>query len=44
VNARLVAAGHAHTLSIPPNTAHASELAGLEREAALAGRGLWSAC
>jgi micrococcal nuclease len=44
VNARLVAAGYARTLSIPPNTAHASELAALERGAALAGRGLWSAC
>jgi micrococcal nuclease len=44
VNARLVAAGYARTLSIPPNTAHAAELAALERTAALAGRGLWSAC
>ena len=44
VNGRLVAAGYARTLSIPPNTAHAAELAALEREAALAGRGLWSAC
>jgi len=44
VNALLVRAGYARTLSIPPNTVHASELAGLEREAALAGRGLWSAC
>jgi micrococcal nuclease len=44
VNARLITAGYARTLSIPPNTAHASELAALERNAALAGRGLWSAC
>jgi micrococcal nuclease len=44
VNARLVAAGYARTLSIPPNTAHAAELAALEQQAALAGRGLWSAC
>jgi micrococcal nuclease len=44
VNGRLVAAGYARTLSIPPNTAHAADLAALEREAALAGRGLWSAC
>jgi micrococcal nuclease len=44
VNARLVAAGYARTLSIPPNTAHAAELAALERASALAGRGLWSAC
>jgi micrococcal nuclease len=44
VNARLVELGYARTLSIPPNTAHAGELAGLERRAALAGRGLWGAC
>lgn len=44
VNAQLVSAGYARTLSIPPNTAHAAELAALERTAALAGRGLWSAC
>jgi micrococcal nuclease len=44
VNARLITAGYARTLSIPPNTAHAAELAALERTAALAGRGLWSAC
>jgi micrococcal nuclease len=44
VDGRLVQLGYARTLSIPPNTAHAAELAGLERGAALAGRGLWSAC
>jgi micrococcal nuclease len=44
VNARLITAGYARTLSIPPNTSHAAELAALERSAALAGRGLWSAC
>jgi micrococcal nuclease len=44
VNARLVAAGYARTLSIPPNTAHAADLSHLERSAALAGRGLWQAC
>ena len=44
VNARLITAGYARTLSIPPNTAHATELSALERHAALAGRGLWSAC
>lgn len=44
VNARLIAAGYARTLSIPPNTAHAAELAALGRRAALAGVGLWSAC
>jgi micrococcal nuclease len=44
VNARLIELGFARTLSIPPNTAHAGELADLERGAALAGRGLWGAC
>lgn len=44
VNARLVAEGYARTLSIVPNTLHAGQLAMLERRAALAGRGLWSAC
>jgi micrococcal nuclease len=44
VDARLVALGFARTLSIPPNTRHASQLARLEQGAALAGRGLWSAC
>ena len=44
VNGRLIAAGYARTLSIPPNTLHAAELATLERAAALGGRGLWSAC
>ena len=32
VNASLVELGYARTLSIPPNTAHAAELASLERE------------
>jgi micrococcal nuclease len=44
VDARLVALGFARTLSIPPNTRHAAQLARLEQAAALAGRGLWSAC
>jgi micrococcal nuclease len=44
VDARLVALGYARTMAIPPNTAHAGLLARLERRAALAGRGLWSAC
>jgi micrococcal nuclease len=44
VDGRLVALGFARTLSIPPNTRHAALLARLERRAALAGRGLWSAC
>ena len=43
-NARLVAEGYARTLSMAPNTLHADEFAALERRAALAGRGLWSAC
>jgi micrococcal nuclease len=44
VDARLVELGYARTLSIAPNTAHAAELGAIERHAALAGRGLWSAC
>ena len=44
VNARLVRLGYARTFPFAPNTEHAAELAGLERQAALAGRGLWSAC
>jgi micrococcal nuclease len=44
VDARLVALGYARTMAIPPNTAHAALFAHLERRAALAGRGLWSAC
>jgi micrococcal nuclease len=44
VNARLVALGFARTLSIPPNTRYADQLAELESEASLAGRGLWSSC
>ena len=34
VNASLVELGYARTMSIPPNTAHAGELASLERRAA----------
>jgi len=44
VNGRLVRLGYARTFPFAPNTEHAAELAALEREAALAGRGLWSAC
>ena len=44
VIAALVELGYARTMSIPPNTAHAGELASLERRAALDGRGLWGAC
>ena len=43
-NASLIELGYARTLSSPPNTAHAAELASLERRAALDGRGLWGAC
>jgi len=44
VNAALVRDGYARTLTIPPNVAHAGQLAGLARAAREAGRGLWSAC
>jgi micrococcal nuclease len=44
VNAALVRQGYARTYPFPPNTAHAGLFAALERTAALAGRGLWSAC
>lgn len=44
VDARLVALGYARILSIPPNTRHAGLLARLQAQAAVAGRGLWSAC
>jgi micrococcal nuclease len=44
VNAELVRQGYARTYPFPPNTAHAGLFAALERSAALAGRGLWSAC
>jgi micrococcal nuclease len=44
VNARLVAAGAARTLSIAPNTAHAPQLAALESAARAGARGLWGAC
>ncbi len=44
VNARLVAAGAAETLSIAPTTARAQQLNALEHDARAAGRGLWSAC
>jgi micrococcal nuclease len=44
VNAVLVRDGYARTLTIPPNTAHVSELGRLEARAGRAGRGLWSAC
>jgi micrococcal nuclease len=44
LNALLVRLGYARTVPFAPNTEHAGELAALERKAALAGRGLWSAC
>ncbi len=44
VEQRLLRLGYARTLAIPPNTAHAAEYASIERAAAVAGRGLWSAC
>jgi micrococcal nuclease len=44
VNGALVRDGYATTLTIPPNVAHADELAALAGEARRAGRGLWSAC
>jgi endonuclease YncB( thermonuclease family) len=44
VNAELVRLGYARTYPFPPNTAHAALFAGLERAAAVAGRGLWHAC
>jgi micrococcal nuclease len=44
LNAALVESGHAQTMTIPPNVAHAEELRSLERTARRADRGLWSAC
>jgi micrococcal nuclease len=44
VNARLVRDGFARTLTIPPNVAHAAELARLAAQARGAERGLWRAC
>jgi len=44
LDADLVARGYARTLSIPPNTAHAAQLAALQSRAIMAGRGLWGAC
>ncbi len=44
VNAALVRHGYAHTMTIPPNVAHAGEFHRLASAAHHAGRGLWSAC
>jgi micrococcal nuclease len=44
VNAELVKAGYARTLTIPPNVAHADQFAKLATQARRANRGLWSRC
>jgi micrococcal nuclease len=44
VNAALVRAGHARTLTIAPNVRFAARFARLAADARRAGRGLWSAC
>lgn len=44
VNAELVRRGFAQPLTIPPNIAHAEEIADLAREARQANRGLWASC
>jgi micrococcal nuclease len=44
VNAELVRRGYARPLTIPPNVAHAVQIARLARTARRAGRGLWSHC
>jgi micrococcal nuclease len=44
VNARLVRDGYARPLAIPPNLAHARELARLAGAARRARRGLWGIC
>jgi micrococcal nuclease len=43
-NAALVRDGYARTLTIAPNTAHATQLRRLQARAGRAGRGLWGAC
>jgi micrococcal nuclease len=44
LNAELVRRGLARTLTISPNDRFAERFAGLEQDAARAGRGLWKAC
>lgn len=44
LNAELLRRGLARTLTIPPNDRFAERFAALQREAARAGRGLWSRC
>jgi micrococcal nuclease len=43
VNARMLAEGRARLMTIPPNVRHVKRFVALQREARLAGRGLWSA-
>src|SRR5436190_712690 len=40
-NADILRSGYAHVLTIPPNVRYASHFRAIEREARLAGRGLW---
>ena len=44
VNAELVRRGYARPFTVPPNVAHAAQIARLARAARHAGRGLWSHC
>jgi len=44
VNAELVRAGYARTMTMPPNVAHAGDFRRLATAARRAGRGLWSRC
>lgn len=44
VNAALVQAGFARTMTVPPDTSHASTLHEAERTAQRAHRGLWRSC
>lgn len=44
INAEIVRAGAARTLTIPPNDAYAELFARLAEDAGRAGRGLWGAC
>ncbi len=44
LNLAQVAGGFAEPLAYPPNTAHQADFAQAERQARLAGAGLWTAC
>lgn len=44
LNAEIVREGWAYTFRHPPSTAHADELAALQKEARAAKRGLWTLC